>query len=142
MTTSVLMTHTRGYVSDNDLQVIRDFALEAPWEWRVALEGLVQAAVEFDKVADEAEKAKTNERELTEAHRDLERKHAQLKKKIENAIGKMRRHIDKLQEGRRNNNLTKGELDTITAGLQTGFDALAEEVEASPEHTASPRPPG
>ena len=44
MTTSLLMTNTREPLCANDLQVIRDFALESPWEWRVALESLVETA--------------------------------------------------------------------------------------------------
>ena len=44
MTTSLLMTNTREPLCANDLQVIRDFALESPWNWRVALERLVEMA--------------------------------------------------------------------------------------------------
>ena len=39
MTTSIL-SHMAGELRPNDLQTVRDFALEAPWEWRKALEAL------------------------------------------------------------------------------------------------------
>jgi hypothetical protein len=35
-----------GPLNDFDLQVLRDYALEAPWEWRVTLERLIEAADE------------------------------------------------------------------------------------------------
>lgn len=49
MTTSILVQHTdelNGY----DLQVIRDFALEAPWEWRRALSAMADAYESFDEL--------------------------------------------------------------------------------------------
>ena len=55
MTTSVLTTQ-RGYLTEYDLQVIRDFAIEAPWEWRMALEALVEDAAEHLEELDEHEK--------------------------------------------------------------------------------------
>lgn len=45
MTTSLLM-YQGGEFSDFDLQVLRDYALEAPWEWRKAFERLIAAANE------------------------------------------------------------------------------------------------
>ena len=45
MTTSVLTTFVRGAeLTGHDLQVIKDYASDAPWEWRCALEGLVERA--------------------------------------------------------------------------------------------------
>jgi hypothetical protein len=46
VTTSVLMSHV-GYLNDHDLQVLRDFALEAPDPWRNALNNLISAADEL-----------------------------------------------------------------------------------------------
>jgi exonuclease V gamma subunit len=43
MTTSLLMYHG-GELSDFDLHVLSDYAIEAPWEWRKALERLIEAA--------------------------------------------------------------------------------------------------
>lgn len=43
MTSSTLLTHGK-YLNDHDLQVLRDYALEAPFEWRMALEQLIEAA--------------------------------------------------------------------------------------------------
>lgn len=40
-TTSMLMCQTRS-INDHDLQVLRDFALEAPWNWRVLFETLLE----------------------------------------------------------------------------------------------------
>lgn len=45
MTTSTLMTYG-GEFNEYDLQVLRDFALEAPFEWRKAFERLIAAAEE------------------------------------------------------------------------------------------------
>jgi hypothetical protein len=47
VTTSVLTTFTRDGLNDHDLQVIRDYALEAPWEWRMALEALVEDGEQY-----------------------------------------------------------------------------------------------
>ncbi len=45
MTTSIL-NPCAGHLHGNDLQAVRDFALEAPYEWRKALEGLCDVAEE------------------------------------------------------------------------------------------------
>ncbi len=66
MTTAVL-SHRCDNLSPFDLQVLKDFALEAPWEWRKAFEALIEIAEaangrspeEIDKLAaaeDEATK--------------------------------------------------------------------------------------
>lgn len=55
MTTAVLMTATRSDLTRYDLDVIRDFAREAPWEWRIALEALVEIAEKYDDQRDYAD---------------------------------------------------------------------------------------
>lgn len=45
MTTSILMNQG-GPLNDHDLQVLRDYAIEAPWEWRKVFERLIAAADE------------------------------------------------------------------------------------------------
>ncbi len=41
MTSSILVPHA-GKRNGYDLQVLKDFALSAPWEWRKALEALIE----------------------------------------------------------------------------------------------------
>lgn len=65
MTTSLLNTHGR-YLNDHDLQVLRDYALEAPFVWRMALEQLIQYAEEgkeADKYEAERDEARAKVRE-------------------------------------------------------------------------------
>lgn len=50
MTTSVLMTHTPGELYWHDLQSLKDFALDAPFEWRMAFEQLISKAQVADRV--------------------------------------------------------------------------------------------
>lgn len=55
MTTSILLTHGR-YLNENDLQTLLDYAQDpkCPYEWRMAMEQLIDAYREY-KVASEAE---------------------------------------------------------------------------------------
>lgn len=65
MTTSLLHTHGR-YLNDHDLQALRDYALEAPFAWRMALEQLIQYAEEgkeADKYEAERDEARARVRE-------------------------------------------------------------------------------
>src|SRR6266571_5024209 len=66
MTTSILNTHTRGCLTDFDLQVLRDYALEAPWEWRMVLEQLIEDA----KTAERVEESEDTVIELRDALKD------------------------------------------------------------------------
>lgn len=66
MTTSVLNTFTSGPLNDFDLQVLRDYALEAPEPWRHAFDRLIAAAEEqfreeelLAEIAELKEKMKT-----------------------------------------------------------------------------------
>lgn len=68
MTTSILNTFTREF-SEYDLQVLKDFALEAPYEWRLMFEQLIECANdsrsaqkvedELNALKDSANKART-----------------------------------------------------------------------------------
>jgi esterase/lipase len=118
MTTSVLMSHTRG-LTDFDLQVVRDYALEAPWAWRLALEELVECAEQSDKVEDEAQEARAKEQETQEAHKELQAA-------VKAAMKQMLQHVEKLEKG---GNLTKGEIDSITKGIRQAFDELEDHAE-------------
>ncbi len=60
MTTSKLNTFTREF-SDFDLQVLKDFALEAPYEWRLMFDQLIECADDsrkIDKVQEELDALK------------------------------------------------------------------------------------
>lgn len=70
MTTSVLLTQS-GELSDYDMQVLRDYAVEAPQPWRNALGQLIAA----------------QERDWTE--RDFHQKYLDLKKQAREAIDKL-----------------------------------------------------
>jgi predicted component of type VI protein secretion system len=66
MTTSKLLSHVGG-LNGHDLTVLRDFALEAPWEWRRALDELLDAketVSEVDALKEELEAAKEELEEL------------------------------------------------------------------------------
>ncbi len=52
MTTTSILSHLAGELSGQDLQTISDFALDAPWEWRQALESLIDAARRADDLED------------------------------------------------------------------------------------------
>lgn len=52
MTTAVLLTSTRSDLTQFDLDTIREFAREAPWEWKIALEELVDIAEKYDDQRD------------------------------------------------------------------------------------------
>jgi hypothetical protein len=43
VTTSKLLSNTPE-INEHDLQVVKDYALEAPWEWRMVLEAMVSIA--------------------------------------------------------------------------------------------------
>jgi chromatin segregation and condensation protein Rec8/ScpA/Scc1 (kleisin family) len=79
-TTSVLMTHGR-YFNNHDLQVLRDYALEAPWEWRMLFEQLADAAEDAEDVEDAEElqaKVEAYEAQLKSAKERLDEIHAEL----------------------------------------------------------------
>lgn len=53
-----------------DLDTLRDYALEAPWEWQQALFALIEAYEEHDEVATELEKAEEALEDLRDAAKD------------------------------------------------------------------------
>jgi chromosome segregation ATPase len=137
MTTSVLKTFLPGGLCEHDLQTLSDFALEAPLEWRYALQELLTVYEQAEKHLQATEDAKTKEAETAEAFDEM-------KKRLKNATQRMRRWIDKLETGRKANSLTKGDIDTITGGIQKAFDDLeeiAKEPAAPPAPDAASRLP-
>jgi len=65
MTTSIL-SHLSAELHPNDLQTLKDFALDAPWEWQQALRALVEIAEQaqdHEDAKDEAEGELANLRE-------------------------------------------------------------------------------
>ncbi len=122
MTTSVLNTHVRDSLCEHDLAVIRDFALEAPWEWRIALEELVDIATANDKVENERDAALKRAEEAQDSY-------AELQKSVKAATDKVLQYVVKLETGRRNSNLTKGDIDTIAEGIRQGFESLVDSAE-------------
>lgn len=119
MTTSILQTFTRDGIGDQDLYVIRDFALEAPWEWRLALEQLVEIAFKSDRLETEIEKARTDAQEIRKEFDELQTA-------VKLATQKMLRLVEKLEVGRREGNLTKGDIDNITEGIRAAFEQLVD----------------
>jgi rRNA maturation endonuclease Nob1 len=117
MTTSVLMTHTRGYLSEADLQVVKDYAIEAPWEWRIALEKLVE-------IAEKSDKAETAANEATASAEITKQAHMELQAAVKAASDKMLRYVEKLELGRQSGNLTKGDIDVIAKGVRQAFEEL------------------
>jgi len=83
MTTSVL-TYQSGELNGFDAQVLRDFALEAPWNWKNALEQLVDAAEKVEDAVDRAEDAEYN---LADAKTTMKVAAG----KIQNRIGELRK---------------------------------------------------
>lgn len=64
MTTSILSPFA-GDLTGYDLQVIKDFAIEAPWEWQRALRGLIERIEELENEVSGAEdQATSSETEL------------------------------------------------------------------------------
>lgn len=122
VTTSVLQTYTRDGIGDHDLQVIRDFALEAPYEWRLALEQLCELAVQSDTLKKETDKARESDKITREVHEELQTA-------VKGATKKMLQFVEKLEAGRRDSNLSKGDIDTITEGVRAAFEQLVEAAE-------------
>lgn len=117
MTTAVLKTFVPGGLYDHDIQTLKDFAIEAPYEWRCALQELISTyeiadkAVEEKKVAEELAKEKVEElKTLEEAFKAQQ--------------GQMLKLVEKLESGRRNGNLTKGDIDIITTGMRNAFEKM------------------
>ncbi len=84
MTTSVLSARADN-LSGHDLQVLRDYALNAPWEWRKALDALVEvaASASFAESVD---------------HKKLKDKVAVMQKSADKSIRriqKLRKHLPK-----------------------------------------------
>lgn len=76
--TTALLSHRADNLSPFDLQVLKDFALEAPWEWRKAFDALIEIAeAAGGRSADEIAKLATSE---TIAKEELEmlREHVEL----------------------------------------------------------------
>lgn len=48
MTTSIL-SHKSNELTGFDIQVLKDFAVDAPWEWRMALEALIEVHEDFQE---------------------------------------------------------------------------------------------
>jgi hypothetical protein len=122
MTTSMLNTHVRDSLCEHDIQVLRDYALEAPWEWRVLFEELADIAEANDKVEKERDAALTLAEESKETCKDL-------KAAVKNATEKMLKHVVKLEAGRLEGNLTKGDIDKITEGVREAFEDLRDHAE-------------
>jgi hypothetical protein len=90
MTTSVL-TYQSGELNGFDAQVLRDFALEAPWNWKNALEQLVDVA---EKVEDAVDRAEDAEYRAEDAEYNLADAKTTMKAtagKIQNRIGELRK---------------------------------------------------
>ena len=69
MTTSVL-SHCSGDLSGHDIQVLKDHAIEAPWEWRKALEALIEASQEADERVDKLDEAEARAEAVCTAAKD------------------------------------------------------------------------
>lgn len=53
-----------------DLATLRDYALEAPWEWQQALFALIEAYEEHDEVVEDLEQAEDDLKDLRSAAED------------------------------------------------------------------------
>lgn len=119
MTTSTLKTFTPGGLYGSDVQALKDFALEAPVEWRHAFEELLDVYEKVEKLTQEAEDAKATEHLTAEALKELQRD-------VKTAAHKMLHYVERLEAGRRNGDLTKGDLDIITQGVRAAFEQLVD----------------
>lgn len=91
MTTSVL-SHLAGDLHGNDLQTLRDFALDAPWEWQRALNALIDQAEGAETDSGEHEEA------LDDAAENLEKVEGQLKELRSAAEGTVEELRNEMQE--------------------------------------------
>lgn len=81
MTTSRLSTHAFELTA-NDLQVLADYAIEAPHEWRLLLERVIEIVEAEHEYA-----------ELEQKHLDLRDEHEDLKKALKTARDLMARRF-------------------------------------------------
>lgn len=113
-----LTTHTRGYLSDHDLDVLRDYALEAPWEWRMALEELVDAAKQHYDSADLLERIDELQDSSTRS--------------IETVRVALESFHKKFQAGK----MKVGDIDEMTAGIRASLTGLENVIKGEEEPKA------
>lgn len=108
MTTSVLVAQA-GELLPYDIQVLKDYALDAPWEWRKAFEALIERAEEADTLEAEFEKDVEQLKNVTSAAEDL----------IKEFRSELTTHKGKLPEG-------------LEESLTESLDALEKALEPPP----------
>lgn len=113
MTTSVLLTSTPHTLNDNDLQTLRDYALEAPWEWRMAFEQLLELAELGFEVEDHIAQIENYEEAFDDA-----------KKTIEQATTDVRRFVEQIEDKAHSNRLTKGDVDDLCSSIREQLNIL------------------
>lgn len=116
MTTSILMTHTQS-LNGFDLQVLRDYAVEAPWEWRIAFEQLLELATagqeaeshlnDIDDLKDDANEARVH---------------------VKHCNASVQRFVEEIETLARANQLTKGDVDTLCSDIREAMNILTEAV--------------
>lgn len=117
MTTTTLLTHTLGPLNEHDFQALRDFALEAPWEWRTAFEQLLELA----KHGQESEA-------IEETITDLEVQQAEWHKALLTANMDVLKFMEQIETKARENKLTKGDVDTLCSGVREAMNILTAAV--------------
>lgn len=85
MTTSLLLCQTR-YVNGYDLQVLRDYALEAPWNWRVLFETLLEEVEHARRQEDYEERTEELEALVNETRKKLDSISAELHALLPNDV--------------------------------------------------------
>ena len=137
MTASIL-SHCSGELTRFDIQVLKDYALEAPWEWRKLFESLIELAEavggrEIDEVSAWAEKVEDLE-EKVEAHREEKESLERLKLGSLVAVQKSRILLREMRTAVMNqavNSGLSGKIGGLLDGFSDDFTETLDELEAA-----------
>lgn len=111
MTTSVLTTHIPGSLLEKDLQVLRDYALDAPYEWRMAFDELIEMAEHWFSTADELERIE------------------KFKAAVKNVNLDVLKFVDTIETKSAENKLTKGDVRVLCTAIRGAMKTLTDAVE-------------
>lgn len=136
--TTTIVSPCSGNLNDHDLQALRDYALEAPWEWRKLFDAIVETVESSEAATEEAaESALAAEEKLAEAiadHTEEEETLKRLKTASLLCVAECRKLIREITPSLMNVAVNTGAATKVKSLLDSftdDFTASIDELEAS-----------
>lgn len=120
MSSFPLQTNTRSQLSDHDLRMLKDYALQAPWEWRMAFDELINCTEQHYDSDDFIDRIDMLEAEQARA------------------VKTIRLKLEVLGKAFTTRKVDRGHIEDVLTGVRAALVELEEQTLTKTEETKTP----